>query len=122
MKMNWYVKRHHHNYYSLVEPYRVNGKNRHHTIFYFGRMTQEELQRINKKLEIMKSCNMKNINPIKKLYKLLYPLMNEKMRRLWSAAESKVLGQGGISQQDVRKLKFLGLLYIITIYTHKFYL
>ncbi|CEG12133.1 hypothetical protein MSIBF_A1970009 [groundwater metagenome] len=53
-------------------------KNRHHTIFYFGRMTQEELQRINKKLEIMKSCNMKNINPIKKLYKLLYPLMNEK--------------------------------------------
>ncbi|CEG11185.1 conserved hypothetical protein [groundwater metagenome] len=98
MKMNWYVKRHHHNYYSLVEPYRVNGKNRHHTIFYFGRMTQEELQRINKKLEIMKSCNMKNINPIKKLYKLLYPLMNEKMRRLWSAAESKVLGQGGISQ------------------------
>jgi len=61
MEMNWYVKNHHHNYYSLVEPYRVDGRNRHRKIFYFGRLTQEELQRINKGLEVMKGLNIAEI-------------------------------------------------------------
>ncbi len=61
MKMNWYVKYHHHTYYSLIEPYRVDGKNRHRKIFYFGRLTQEELQRINKGLEVMKGLSIAEI-------------------------------------------------------------
>jgi len=61
MKPNWYVKHHHHNYYSLVEPYRENGKNRHRKIHYFGRLTQEELQRINHALEVMKGHEIKTI-------------------------------------------------------------
>jgi hypothetical protein len=61
MKPNWYVKHHHHNYYSLVEPYRENGKNRHRKIYYFGRLTQEELQRINHALEVMKGREIETI-------------------------------------------------------------
>jgi len=61
MKINWYVKHHHHNYYSLVEPYRVNGRNRHRKIYYFGELTPEELQRINHGLEVMKSHLIKTI-------------------------------------------------------------
>ena len=61
MKINWYVKHHHHNYYSLVEPYRVNGRNRHRKIYYFGELTPEELQRINHGLEVMKSHLIKTM-------------------------------------------------------------
>ena len=62
MNFNWYIKHHHHNYYSLVEPYREEGKNKQRTIFYFGRLTQEEVQRINQGLEVMKK---REIIPIK---------------------------------------------------------
>lgn len=62
MKLNWYVKHHHHSYYSLVEPYRIDGKNRHRKIYYFGRLTQEELMRINHGLEIMKGLDVNTIN------------------------------------------------------------
>ena len=62
MNFNWYIKHHHHNYYSLVEPYRENGKNKQRRIFYFGRLTQEEVQRINHGLEVMKK---REIMPIK---------------------------------------------------------
>ncbi len=56
MKLNWYLKRHHHNYYSLVEPYREDGKNRHNKLYYFGRLTEDEMKRINYALDILKSC------------------------------------------------------------------
>ena len=36
------------------------------------------------------------IENIQKRYELLKPLMNERFRRLWSAAEAKVIGHGGI--------------------------
>jgi len=62
MNLNWYIKHHHHNYYSLVEPYREDGKNKQRRIFYFGRLTQEEVQRINHGLEVMKK---REIMPIK---------------------------------------------------------
>jgi transposase len=62
MNFNWYIKHHHHNYYSLVEPYREDGKNKQRRIFYFGRLTQEEVQRINYGLEVMKK---REIMPIK---------------------------------------------------------
>lgn len=39
---------------------------------------------------------MKTIENIQKRYELLKPLMNERLRRLWSAAEAKVIGHGGI--------------------------
>ncbi|MCJ7651215.1 MAG: IS1634 family transposase [Candidatus Lokiarchaeota archaeon] len=62
MKFNWYIKHHHHNYYSLVEPYREDGKNKQRRIFYFGRLTEEEVQSINHGLEVMKK---REIMPIK---------------------------------------------------------
>lgn len=63
MKLNWYIKHHHHDYYSLVEPYREDGKNRHRRIYYFGRLTQEELQRIDQGLKVMKSSGIGKIKP-----------------------------------------------------------
>ena len=39
---------------------------------------------------------MGTIENIRKRYELLKPLMNERFRRLWSAAEAKVIGHGGI--------------------------
>jgi transposase len=62
MELNWYIKHHHHNYYSLVEPYREGGKNKQRRIHYFGRLTREEVQRINHGLEVMKK---REIMPIK---------------------------------------------------------
>ena len=55
MELNWYLKNHHHNYYSLVAPYRENGKNRHQKIHYFGRLTAEEVETINSALNILKN-------------------------------------------------------------------
>jgi len=43
MKLNWYLKRHHHDYWSLVEPFRKDGKNQHNKLYYFGRLTDEEV-------------------------------------------------------------------------------
>lgn len=34
---------------------------------------------------------------LKKRYELLFPLLNEKSKRLWSAVEAKVIGYGGIA-------------------------
>lgn len=60
--INWYVKNHHHDYYSLVAPYRVNDKNRHRRIlYYFGKLTQEELQRINDGLDVMKDSGIRMV-------------------------------------------------------------
>jgi transposase len=58
MKFNWYLKHHHHNYYSLVEPYRENGKNRHRVITYLSGLTQEELHQINHGLAVMKGIEI----------------------------------------------------------------
>ncbi len=58
MKFNWYLKHHHHNYYSLVEPYRENGKNRHRVITYLSGLTQEELQQIKSGLAVMKGLEI----------------------------------------------------------------
>lgn len=55
MELNWYLKNHHHNYYSLVAPYRENGKNRHQKIYYFGRLTPEDVETINRALKILKN-------------------------------------------------------------------
>lgn len=61
MKFNWYLKNHHHNYYSLVEPYRENGKNRHRVITYMGSLTQEEVQQIRRGLAVMKGLGIETI-------------------------------------------------------------
>jgi hypothetical protein len=58
MKLNWYLKKHHHDYYSLVEPFRKDGKNQHNKLFYFGRLTDEELKTINYALDILKNCSI----------------------------------------------------------------
>lgn len=39
---------------------------------------------------------MENTTAIQQRYELLRPLMNERLRRLWSAAEATVIGHGGI--------------------------
>jgi transposase len=61
VKFNWYLKNHHHNYYSLVEPYRENGKNRHRVITYMGSLTQEEVQQIRRGLAVMKGLGIETI-------------------------------------------------------------
>ena len=61
MAFNWYLKHHHHNYYSLVEPYRENGKNRHHVIKYIGGLTQDEVQRIRRGLAVMKELEIETV-------------------------------------------------------------
>jgi transposase len=55
MKLNWYLKRHHHDYYSLVEPYRKDGKNQHNKLYYFGRLNGDEMKKINYALDILKN-------------------------------------------------------------------
>ena len=62
MMLNWYLKHHHHNYYSLVEPYRENGKNRHRVIKYLGGLTQVEVQQIRRGLAVMKELEIETIN------------------------------------------------------------
>ena len=61
MAFNWYLKNHHHNYYSLVEPYRENGKNRHRVIKYLGGLTQDEVQRIRRGLAVMKELEIETV-------------------------------------------------------------
>jgi transposase len=61
MTLNWYLKHHHHNYYSLVEPYRENGKNRHRVIKYLSGLTQVEVQQIRRGLAVMKELEIETI-------------------------------------------------------------
>jgi transposase len=61
MKFNWYFKDHHHEYYSLVEPYRENGKNRHRVITYLSGLAPEEVQRIRRGLAVMKGLEIETI-------------------------------------------------------------
>jgi transposase len=61
MKFNWYIKHHHHDYYSLVEPYRENGKNRHRVITYLSDLTKEEVQQIRRGLAVMKGLEIETI-------------------------------------------------------------
>ena len=61
MAFNWYLKHHHHNYYSLVEPYRENGKNRHRVIEYMGGLTQAEAQQIRRGLAVMKELEIETV-------------------------------------------------------------
>jgi len=61
MTFNWYLKHHHHNYYSLVEPYRENGKNRHRVIKYLGGLTQDEAQQARRGLAVMKGLEIETV-------------------------------------------------------------
>ena len=61
MKFNWYLKHHHHDYYSLVEPYRENGKNRHRVIEYLSGLTQEEVLQIRRGLAVMKGLEIETM-------------------------------------------------------------
>nr|QNO48920.1 hypothetical protein MOGPJHGO_00023 [Methanosarcinales archaeon ANME-2c ERB4] len=61
MAFNWYLKHHHHNYYSLVEPYRENGKNRHRVIKYLSGLTQDEAQQVRRGLAVMKGPDIETI-------------------------------------------------------------
>ena len=61
MKFNWYLKHHHHNYYSLVEPYRENGKNRHRVIKYLSGLTQDEAQQVRRGLAVMKGLDIETV-------------------------------------------------------------
>jgi transposase len=61
MKFNWYLKHHHHEYYSLVEPYRENGKNRHRVITYLSGLTPKEVQQIRRGLAVMKGLEIETI-------------------------------------------------------------
>ncbi len=41
-----------------MEPFRKDGKNQHNKLYYFGRLTDDELKRINYALDILKNCKI----------------------------------------------------------------
>ncbi|MDO8725941.1 MAG: IS1634 family transposase, partial [Candidatus Methanoperedens sp.] len=113
MKLNWYLKRHHHDYYSLVEPYRKDGKNQHNKLYYFGRLTGDEMKIINYALDILK--NFKIEKP--KLEDLLF---KDHWRFLDVAFLNFIWEQWGISnifsQSDNKKVQTSETAKILTIY------
>jgi transposase len=113
MKLNWYLKRHHHDYYSLVEPYRKDGKNQHNKLYYFGRLTDDELKRINYALDILKNCKIEK----PKLEDILF---NDHWRFLDVAFLNFIWEQWGISkifsQSEDKKVQTSEIAKILTIY------
>src|SRR5660397_283777 len=91
MKLNWYLKRHHHDYWSLVEPFRKDGKNQHNKLYYFGRLTDEKLKTINYALDLLKNCNIEK----PKLEDIIF---NDHWRFLDVAFLNFIWGQWGISK------------------------
>jgi transposase len=80
MKFNWYLKHHHHDYYSLVEPYRENGKNRHRVIEYLSGLTQEEVQQIKRGLAVMKGLEIETMKVEDLIFELskIFPQSGDK--------------------------------------------
>ncbi|MDP2788741.1 MAG: IS1634 family transposase [bacterium] len=113
MKLNWYLKRHHHDYYSLVEPYRKDGKNQHNKLYYFGRLTDDELKKINYALDILKNCRIE----APKLEDLLF---KDHWRFLDVAFLNFIWEQWGISkifsQSENKKVQTSEIAKILTIY------
>jgi len=113
MKLNWYLKRHHHDYYSLVEPYRKDGKNQHNKLYYFGRLTDDELKRINYALDILKNCKIEK----PKLEDILF---NDHWRFLDVVFLDFIWEQWGISkifsQSEDKKVQTSEIAKILTIY------
>jgi transposase len=113
MKFNWYLKRHHHDYYSLVEPYRKDGKNQHNKLYYFGRLTDDELKLINSALDILKNCKIEK----PKLEDIIF---NDHWRFLDVAFLNFIWEQWGISnifsQSDNKKVQTSEVAKILTIY------
>lgn len=113
MKLNWYLKRHHHDYYSLVEPYRKDGKNQHNKLYYFGRLTNDELKQINYALDILKNCKIEK----PKLEDILF---NGHWRFLDVAFLNIIWEQWGISnifsQSENKKVQTSEIAKILTIY------
>ena len=113
MKLNWYLKRHHHDYWSLVEPFRKDGKNQHNKLYYFGRLTDEEVKTINYALDILKNCNIEK----PKLEDIIF---NDHWRFLDVAFLNFIWEQWGISkifnQSEDKKVQTSEILKILTIY------
>ena len=113
MKLNWYLKRHHHDYWSLVEPFRKDGKNQHNKLYYFGRLTDEEVKTINSALDILKNCSIEKP-------KLKDIIFNEHWRFLDVAFLNFIWEQWGISkmfsQSDYKKVQTSEIIKILTIY------
>ncbi len=113
MKLNWYLKRHHHDYYSLVEPFRKDGKNQHNKLYYFGRLTADELKRINYALDILKNCTIE----APKLEDILF---KDHWRFLDVAFLNFIWEQWGISkifnQSEDKKVQTSEIAKILTIY------
>jgi len=113
MKLNWYLKRHHHDYWSLVEPFRKDGKNQHNKLYYFGRLTDEEVKIINSALDILKNCSIEK----PKLEDIIF---NDHWRFLDVAFLNFIWEQWGISkifsQSDNKKVQTSEIIKILTIY------
>jgi transposase len=113
MKLNWYLKKHHHNYYSLVEPFRKDGKNQHNKLYYFGRLTDDEVKLINYALDILKNCCIEK----PKLEDILF---NDHRRFLDVTFLNFIWEQWGISktfnQSDDKKVQTSEIAKILTIY------
>jgi transposase len=113
MKLNWYLKRHHHDYWSLVEPFRKDGRNQHNKLYYFGRLTDEEVKTINFALDILKNFNIEK----PKLEDIIF---NDHWRFLDVAFLNFIWEQWGISkifnQSDDKKVQTSEIVKILAIY------
>jgi len=113
MKLNWYLKRHHHDYWSLVEPFRKDGKNQHNKLYYFGRLTDDEVKLVNYALDILKNCNIDK----PKLEDIIF---NDHWRFLDVAFLNIIWEQWGISkifsQSENKKVQTSEIIKILTIY------
>jgi transposase len=113
MKINWYLKKHHHDYYSLVEPFRKDGKNQHNKLYYFGRLTADELKKINYALDILKNYKTEEA-------KLEDILFQDHWRYLDVAFLNIIWEQWDISkifnQSDDKKVQTSDIAKILTLY------
>ena len=113
MKLNWYLKRHHHDYWSLVEPFRKDGKNQHNKLYYFGRLTDGEVKTINYALDILKNSSIEK----PKLEDIIF---NDHWRFLDVAFLNFIWEQWGISkifnQSENKKVQTSEIIKILTIY------
>jgi transposase len=96
-----------------VEPFRKDGKNQHNKLYYFGRLTDEELKTINYALDILKNCNIEK----PKLEDIIF---NDHWRFLDVAFLNFIWEQWGISkifnQSEDKKVQTSEILKILTIY------
>ncbi|MCX9083452.1 MAG: IS1634 family transposase [Candidatus Methanoperedens sp.] len=96
-----------------MEPFRKDGKNQHNKLYYFGRLTDEEVKTINSALDILKNCSIEK----PKMEDIIF---NDYWRFLDVAFLNFIWEQWGISkifsQSENKKVQTSEIVKILTIY------